>query len=141
MLVEYKADSKVTDAECRKATGKTLKEWFKELDSQPEFNRKRRDSIQWMYDLSGRGSDVWWPTTIWVEYEKVLGIVNRKDGQAEGFNICSTKSVTATIAEIWVINESTSISSPQRCSRTGVANRTLFNCSGPTRNRHAGVAK
>ena len=85
----------------RQSMTKILKEWFKELDSQPEFNRKRRDSIQWMYDLSGRGSDVWWPTTIWVEYEKVLGIVNRKDGRAEGFNICSTKSVTATIAEIW----------------------------------------
>ncbi len=101
MLVEFKPDFKVTDAECRKATGKPLKEWFKELEEHPEFNRKRREAIQWMYDSSGRGSDVWWPTTIWVEYEKSLGIVNKKDGLAEGFNICCTKTMTASVTDVY----------------------------------------
>lgn len=101
MLVEFKSDFKVTDAECRKATGKTLKEWFKELEGHPEFNRKRREAIQLMYDATGRGSDVWWPTTIWVEYEKSLGIVNKKDGLAEGFNICCTKTISASVADVY----------------------------------------
>ena len=32
MLVEYKSDFPVTEAACKKATGKGLKEWFAALD-------------------------------------------------------------------------------------------------------------
>jgi uncharacterized protein YndB with AHSA1/START domain len=52
---------------------------------------KRRDAISYLYDATGRGKDVWWPTTIWVEIERRRGIV-KKDGRGEGFNICCTKS-------------------------------------------------
>ena len=102
MQVEYKSDFPVTDAACKKGTGKTLKEWFAELDAQPDLNQKRRDAVSWIYDtIKAKSSDVWWPTTIWVEYERVHKVVNRKDGRAEGYNICSTKTIAATVADVY----------------------------------------
>jgi uncharacterized protein YndB with AHSA1/START domain len=102
MQVEFKADNPVTDPACKKATGRTLKEWFAAIDSQTEIRTKRRDTIHWVYESIGQKSpDVWWPTTIWVEYERANGIVNKKDGRGEGYNICSTKSITAPVADVY----------------------------------------
>jgi hypothetical protein len=71
MKVEYTPDFPTTEAACKKATGKGLKEWFAELDAKPELNLKRRDAVSWIYETIGvKSSDVWWPTTIWVEYER-----------------------------------------------------------------------
>lgn len=100
MKVSFGSDNPITDAACRKATGRTLKEWFKALDDQSELRSKRRDAIRWMYDTAGL-KDVWWPTTIWVEYERVNGVVNKKDGFAEGFNICVTKTINAPVADVY----------------------------------------
>ena len=61
---------------------------------------KRRDAIQLVYDAMGRGKDVWWPTTIWVEFERSKGIV-KKDGRPEGYNICCTKGFKLTPAELF----------------------------------------
>lgn len=102
MKIDFVADSPVTDAACSKATGKTLKQWFALLDGKAEINRKRRDCISWLYAEIGKTTnDVWWPTTIWVEYERAHGIVNRKDGLAEGYNICATKTITASVADVY----------------------------------------
>lgn len=100
MLVEYKSDFPVTEAACKKATGKGLKEWFAELDAKP--GQKRRDAISWIVELIGATStDIWWATTIWVEYERAHKVVNKKDGRAEGYNICSTKTIAAPVADVY----------------------------------------
>lgn len=95
MIVTLQPDKPVDDATCMAATGKTLAEWFAAIESfGPE--KGRREVINWLYDETGRGKDVWWPTTIWVEFERAKGIVNKKDGLAEGYNICVTKTITAS---------------------------------------------
>lgn len=96
MKVDLVSDFPVTDAACRKATQKTMKQWFVALDEQPDLNRKRRDAITWLH--AEMHKDLWWPTTIWVEYERHHGIVNRKDGRIEGFNICVTKTVAVPVS-------------------------------------------
>lgn len=101
MQVDLTADFPVTDAACKAATGKTLKQWFKVLEENPALNTKRRDAISWMYDQMENRSDVWWPTTIWVEYERSKGVVNKKDGRIEGYNICVTKTLAAPLSEVF----------------------------------------
>jgi uncharacterized protein YndB with AHSA1/START domain len=98
MKVEYKSDFLVTDAACKEATGRTLKDWYKALDARGT-NLQRRDTVQW---LSGEmDKDIWWSTTVWVEYERSKGVVNKKDGLIEGYNICVTKSIAASVADVY----------------------------------------
>jgi len=57
MKVEIAADFPVTDAACKKATGKSLKEWFAEIDSRDDLKTKRREAIHcWKreYELSSQ---------------------------------------------------------------------------------------
>ncbi len=100
MKVAFTSDFPVTDAACKQASGKSLKDWFKEIDGRDDLQAKRREAIQWMYDTIGK-KDIWWPTTIWVEYERTRGIVNKKDGLIEGFNICVTKTIAAPLAGVY----------------------------------------
>jgi uncharacterized protein YndB with AHSA1/START domain len=100
MKVEFVSDFPVTDVACRKATGRSLQDWYKEIDGRVELKSKRRDAIQWIVEATGV-KDPWWPTTIWVEYERVNGVVNKKDSLAEGFNICVTKTVAAAVPEMF----------------------------------------
>jgi hypothetical protein len=97
--VDYRPDFPVTDESCRAATGRSLADWFAFIDA-AGLSDKRRDAIQAVYNETGRGKDVWWPTTIWVEMEKARGIV-QKDGRPEGFNICCTKSFKQSPAELF----------------------------------------
>jgi len=90
MDITFAPDFAVDDASCTAATGKTFAEWAALIDDRG-LGGKRRDAIQLIYDQTGRGKDVWWPTTIWVECERRRGIV-KKDGRPEGYNICCTKS-------------------------------------------------
>ncbi len=99
MKVAYKSDHPVTDAACKKATGKTLKQWIAELDKRGGTDQKRRDAINWLYDQMGK--DMWWSTTAWVEFERSHGVVNKKDGLAEGYNICVTKTIVAPVADVY----------------------------------------
>lgn len=48
MLVELAADFPVTDAACKQATGRRLRDWFDELESRTEFHQKRREAVQWL---------------------------------------------------------------------------------------------
>lgn len=103
MKVILASDFPTTDASCLAETGKSYAEWFAELDGKGS-SLGRREAIQWLYDQTGRGKDTWWATTIWVEYERSKNVVNKKDGLAEGYNICVTKSVKAgaqTVYEAW----------------------------------------
>lgn len=97
MKVVNKPEFPLNDAECKKATGKTLKEWFKELDSFDALKLGRRNSVQKIYETA---PDVWWATTIYVEYEKHKG-VTKKDGLAEGYSICATKTINAPVDKVY----------------------------------------
>ncbi|MCA9037081.1 MAG: SRPBCC domain-containing protein [Planctomycetaceae bacterium] len=100
MNIDCTADFPVTDAECKKVTGRTLTQWFSVIDERDDLKSKRRDCINWIYEDVGM-TNVWWPTTIWVEYERFKGIVNKKDGRIEGFNICATKTINAPPADVY----------------------------------------
>ena len=99
MKIELKPDFLVTEENCQEATGKTISEWIEEVNAQGANLKGRREAINWMYDSINR-KDVWWPTTIWVEKERREGTV-KKDGLAEGFNICATKMVAAPIERVF----------------------------------------
>lgn len=99
MKVEYVSDYPVTDAECRTATGRTMKDWFKALEAQDDLATKRRDAINWLHGEMNK--DLWWCTTVWVEFERSKGIVNKKDGLGEGYNICVTKTIAAPVKEVY----------------------------------------
>lgn len=100
MKVILKSDFPLTDEACQSATGKTIAEWFAAMEARG-ISGGRRDVIQWLYDEMGRGKDVWWATTVWVEWERRQGIVNKKDGLGEGYNICSTKTIAATPEQVY----------------------------------------
>ena len=51
--------------------------------------------------IGATSTDIWWATTIWVEYERAHKVVNKKDGRAEGYNICSTKTIAAPVADVY----------------------------------------
>ena len=74
MHVDYTPDFPVTDDSCRAATGRTFAEWGAYIEA-AGMAEKRRDAIQAVYNETGRGKDVWWPTTIWVEFERARGVV------------------------------------------------------------------
>ena len=98
MKIDYQPDFPVTDAACRQATGKTLQEWYDALDQRGGTSQKRRDAIDWLHVEMNK--DMWWCTTAWVEYERAKGIVNKKDGLIEGYNICVTKTIAAPLADV-----------------------------------------
>ncbi|MCA9107547.1 MAG: SRPBCC domain-containing protein [Planctomycetales bacterium] len=101
MRLELKSDFPVTDAACRKETGKTMKAWFDEIGALVAGGQSRRDAIRWLYDASEKNA--WWSTTLWVEYERKNGIVDKKDGHIEGYNICVTKTVAASVADVYAV--------------------------------------
>lgn len=99
MQVDYTPDFPVSSEACLAATGKSFVDWFAVIEA-AGLADKRRDAIHLIYDQTNRGKDVWWPTTIWVEFERSKGIV-KKDGRAEGFNICCTKSFKQTPQDLF----------------------------------------
>lgn len=99
MKVANKPDFAIDDATCQMETGKTLAEWFAVLDEMDALKIGRREAIFRMNQIK---SDPWWPTTIFVEYERKNGIV-KKDGRAEGYTICVTKSINAPVDKVYRI--------------------------------------
>jgi uncharacterized protein YndB with AHSA1/START domain len=99
MEVNLKSDFEISEEQCKASTGKLLSEWINLVE--PKAAAGRRETISWLYDETGRGKDTWWPTTIWVEFERSRGIVNKKDGRAEGYNICVTKTVKASADAVY----------------------------------------
>lgn len=88
----------VDDTSCRQATGKTLVQWFAELDRTPGLAAGRRALVQHVYDATGK--DEWWATTIAVEFETARGQVE-KDGKPKGYAICVTKTIAAPLAHVF----------------------------------------
>lgn len=94
MKISLQPDYEISEEGCKAATGKSLSEWFAWIEENCP-GAGRRDTINALYDATGRGKDVWWPTTLWVEYEAAKGVM-QKDGRAEGYTLCSTKTVAAS---------------------------------------------
>ncbi len=92
MKVERKADHAVGDASCKAATGKTLDQWFKQLDKEGGAAIGRRQIGHSL--LRAHKIDPWWASTITNEYEIARGALAR-DGKPRGYTICATKSIKA----------------------------------------------
>ncbi len=105
MKYKLESDQPVTDAASQAATGKTLAQWFAELDKLNGLKLGRGGVGK---HLLAQKVDPWWISTISVEYEKHHD-VRKKDGLYEGYFVCSTKTIAAPVAEVyaaWTCNES-----------------------------------
>ena len=97
MKSTFKSDYPVTNEAAKTATGKTLAQWFTELDKQNGLKLGRREINNRLY---AQKLDPWWCATIAVEYEKHHD-VRKKDGLFEGYFICATKTIAAPVAEVY----------------------------------------
>lgn len=97
MKVENRPDNDYTDDSCKAATGKTIKEWYAEMDAMDALKLGRREVVNKIYVAH---KDIWWATTLFVEYEKHKG-VKKKDGSFEGYTICVTKSIGAPVSKTY----------------------------------------
>ncbi len=92
MKVDYIPQEEVTSAGAKAATGRTLEEWYAELDARGGPSLGRRVHTEYLFRQLK--VDPWWTTTIIVEYERARGVFE-KDGLPKGYNICATKALTA----------------------------------------------
>ncbi len=98
MKVIVASDHTFDEASCKAATGKTIQEWFSEIDSIGGVSIGRRAVLEHMY---GKYKvDVWWIATINWLYEAHKGAME-KDGRGKGFNICVTKTIAAPLEKLY----------------------------------------
>lgn len=88
----------VTDASCKEATQRTLKQWFAELDQFGGLEQGRRELVNHVHEATAKNA--WWATTIAVEYERAKG-QKEKDGKPTGYSICSTKTIAAPLTQVF----------------------------------------
>jgi len=92
-----KSEHPVTNEAAKVATGKTLDQWFAELDKADGLKLGRREINVRLY---AQKLDPWWAATIAVEYEKHHD-VRKKDGLFEGYFVCATKTIAAPPADVF----------------------------------------
>lgn len=97
MKNSLKSDHPVTNEAAKAATGKTLVQWFAELDKADGLKLGRREINN---RLQGQKIDLWWCSTIAVEFEKHHD-VRKKDGLFEGYFVCATKTIAAPPADVY----------------------------------------
>ncbi len=97
MKYKLESDHPVTNQATKAATGKTLDQWYLELDKIDGLKQGRRAINS---HLNEQKVDPWWCTTISIEYEKHHD-VRKKDGLYEGYFICSTKTIAAPVADVF----------------------------------------
>lgn len=97
MKYRFESDHPVTNEAAKRATGKTLDEWYVELDKRDVLKLGRRGANTFLVEQK---VDPWWCTTISVEYEKHHN-QRKKDGLFEGYFICSTKTIGASVADVY----------------------------------------
>ena len=97
MKSTFKSDYPVTNEAAKSATGKTLDQWFAELDKANGLKLGRREINSRLYEQK---LDLWWCTTIAVEYEKHHD-VRKKDGLFDGYFVCSTKTIAAPVVDVY----------------------------------------
>src|SRR5689334_7154284 len=98
MKVTIQSQFPFTDEACKAATGKTISEWNAVLEAFGGLPKGRRDLTQHLY--TEYKMDLWWATTITVEYEALKG-QKEKDGLLKGYFICSTKTITAPVEKVY----------------------------------------
>ena len=97
MKYSLKPEHPVTNEAAKAATGKSLDQWFAELDKTDGLKLGRREINNRLY---AQKLDPWWCATIAVEYEKHHD-VRKKDGLFEGYFVCATKTIAAPPAEVY----------------------------------------
>jgi len=97
MKYRIESDHPVTNEAAKVATGKTLDQWYRDLDAWDGLKKGRRNINTY---LSGLKIDPWWCTTIAVEYEKHHDL-RKKDGLLEGYFVCSTKTIAAPLEKVF----------------------------------------
>ena len=97
MKYTLKSENPVTNEAAKSATGKTLDQWFAELDKADGLKLGRREINNRLY---AQNIDPWWCATIAVEYEKHHE-VRKKDGLFEGYFVCATKTIAAPPADVY----------------------------------------
>ena len=97
MKSNFKSDHPVTNEGAKAATGKTLDQWFAELDKVDGLKLGRREINNRLY---AQKLDPWWSATIAVEYEKRHD-VRKKDGLYEGYFVCATKTIAAPPTDVF----------------------------------------
>ena len=97
MKYSLESEHPVTNEAAKSATGKTLDQWFTELDKADGLKLGRREINNRLYEQK---LDPWWCATIAVEYEKHHD-VRKKDGLFEGYFVCATKTIAAPPAEVY----------------------------------------
>lgn len=95
MQIQLKPDHALDQAAT--ATGKSLPQWFAQIDAWGGPELGRRDIGQRLLEQK---IDPWWIATLNIEYEAAKGITE-KDGRAKGYTICATKAVKATPAQCY----------------------------------------
>jgi uncharacterized protein YndB with AHSA1/START domain len=97
MKYKLQSDQPVTNEASKKVTGKTLDQWYRELDGWDGLKKGRRLINNY---LAEQKVDPWWCTTIAVEYEKKNNL-RKKDGLYEGYFVCSTKTISAPVEKVF----------------------------------------
>lgn len=132
MRIQLAPDQAVDAA--AEATGKTLQEWFAQIDAWGGAALGRREIGQRL--LEGYKLDPWWIATLNVEYEAAQGI-KEKDGRAKGYTICATKSLKADAATAY-----TAFTSAEALDRwLGPAHALDFREGGSLRNADGNLAQ
>ena len=88
----------VSDASAREKTGKTLQQWFAQLDGAGGLAAGRRELVNRL--CSEQELDEWWATTVVVEYERARGALE-KDKKPRGYSVCSTKTIGAPLERVF----------------------------------------
>ena len=94
-----KPENPLTDKACKEQTGRTLKEWFSHFDSHDGLKIGRRKLLLLLREEKQVPPD-WWCATLPVEYE-MHHDQRKKDGNFEGYFICSTKTISAPVPEVY----------------------------------------
>ena len=97
MKHNFKSDHPVTNEAAKAATGKTLDQWYAELDKAGGVKLGRREINSRLY---AQKIEPWWCTTIAVEYERHHDL-RKKDGLYEGYFVCATKTISASPTDVF----------------------------------------
>lgn len=83
----------------KQKTGKTLKQWFSELDSHQAKDWTHKEIVHHLE--KNHKLDSWWAQTIAVEFEKHLGKRVLGQTQDAGFEIGIQRTISIDSAELW----------------------------------------
>lgn len=98
MKVNYATTHPHTNEVLKAQTGKTFEEWFAAMDGRGGPDIGRRELFVFLYHESK--VDLYWCAALNHHYEAHHGIKD-KSGRAKGYNVCSTKTITAPLEAVY----------------------------------------